>query len=130
MPQFRAYDKDRKIMADVFGMDIPNGILVVFTKEKGREYWIRDKVILIRWTGLVDSGSELIFQGDVIKQNFQNEFGSFTPGIGVVIWNNPDAAFYVRFKGEFYGIGKSCKRLGSDFTNPEIMNEAVKRKEA
>ncbi len=131
MPQFRAYNNQTNVMAEVFGLDIPNKILSIFTPELGQMYWAGDHITLIRCSGLTDEKGNLLYQGDVIRQAFQNEFGSFTPGVGVIVWNNPDAAFQVKHKKEFYLIdSKKCQRLGSDFTNPEILEEAIKRNEA
>lgn len=127
MPQFKAFDSSRKVMADVFGMDIPNKILVTFTPEEGRKYWAGDHIILVRCTGLADEKDKLIYEWDIVEQSFQNEFGSFTPGFGIVTWNKEQAGFQVEYKGMVFGIGLKCRRVGSHLLNPEILEEAIKK---
>lgn len=81
-------------------------------------------LVLMQCTGLKDKDGMEIFEGDLLKQNFENEMGSFSEATGVIEWCPHHAGMeaVIRTNGERTGfsIGEDCRVIGNLFENPEL----------
>ena len=79
----------------------------------------------MRYAGRRDKKSVEIYQGDIIKQNFQNEFGSFNEGIGVLTYCPACMALeVVRIENGMrkkYGLGFNCEVIGHIFKDKHLL---------
>jgi hypothetical protein len=80
---------------------------------------------LLQYIGRNDKNDEEIYEGHILEGNWQNDFGSFEPGLRGVIHCHADAAFQAgTLRGNGYPhckIGKNVTVRGTIYENPELL---------
>ena len=82
--------------------------------------------IVMQFTGLFDKNSKEIYEGDIVRQQNQNEFGSFTESLGEVAWCEAHLGFEVRSKNYSPEIGANtlgvnCWVVGNIHENADLL---------
>lgn len=123
--KFRAWDKDRKVMANVSNIDFLTGQVQMNAGGMHSERVSGDKVILLQYTGLKDKYDIEIYEGDLLK----------APDgyIGLIEYHPTRAQFVGRNAGmdfvdtEFdtlytnYGKLNFSEVIGNIYENPEVL---------
>ena len=119
--KFRAWDKEKKIMREVLGIDILHKE-IFFSNEDVDCYEHTDfkDIELMQYTGLKDKNGKEIYEGDIVK---------FLNGIFEVIWCNEKASFmlknkeYKEFLNFIYENNNGMEIVGNIYENPELLGE-------
>lgn len=84
-------------------------------------------MILMQYTSRKDRNGLKIFEGDIIEDDFANEFGSFTKGRGAVVFC-PDCLRFVMDgkhktanENDHYSIESEGIVIGNIYQNPELL---------
>jgi uncharacterized phage protein (TIGR01671 family) len=122
--KFRAWDKERKILADVIGIDFP--IQMIMYNHPTKTHGIDGEAVIIRqdfinivfmqWTGLHDKNNREIYEGDILEDIF-------------VFPITVDEKHGYRF---MFGSDQICKAnaiegevVGNIYENPELIKEGL-----
>lgn len=81
-------------------------------------------VVLMWFSGQLDSDKKPIFEGDILKIHVPNEFGSIVIDYGVMRWNGATSQFYIAVPAQ--GVSRPLnlgrvELLGNEFENPELV---------
>lgn len=86
-----------------------------------------EQLLLIRSTGLFDMNNKEIWEHDVVKQDIANEFGSYVPMVGEMIWDDLDARWLLKFNSDlpFEFVGRAGKPviLGNKMMHPDLLKK-------
>ena len=122
--KFRAWNKDKRRMFDVFGLD-PNHVIPWRVGEY-LDCPHREDVVLMQYTGLKDKHGKEIYQGDIIK--FISLDGGNPTIITWVIFEN--GAFRDFYYGEplsshidMQHCGNPFSVIGNIYENPELLED-------
>lgn len=81
--------------------------------------------IIMQFTGLYDKNGKEIYEGDIITEAVQNEFGSYAKDKPLeVYFNSVIGAFRAQDKSDKihdWSIGKNCEVIGNIYENPELL---------
>ena len=135
--KFRIWDKKLKKLAKwgdnpYHNMEIMNYICV----ENPVTDWRHEDYILMQCTGLKDKNGKLIYEGDIVKSDFDFITNTINPlrfNIGNVIYSDYIAGFviasdindYSPYKTSFFGKTEAlnCIVIGNIYENPELLEE-------
>lgn len=118
--KFRAWDKDKKELREVTGINwYDEYIWVDETPMSGDKLPVETTPIL-QYTGLKDKNGKEIYEGDILKD------GVF---ISQVVWNTEGAYFHLKRGDTYSGYTLSsevdrCEVVGDIYTNPELLTPA------
>lgn len=122
IPNFRAWDKDERAMLDVHGINFDaQGIWTneLIGDESDGNFIFLDDVELMQSTGLKDINGTEIYEGDIIKNSYDE--------IYTVKWF--DAGFYLeeRYNGGFdyseLHFGDNKEIVGNIYENTNLLKE-------
>lgn len=131
--KFRAYDKKKKEW--LLGYELPNlGGFSMFGEVMMMGEYANllssyfpdrlDDIELMQFTGSKDANEVELYEGDLIKGNFQNDMGSFYPATARIEWCEVHGGFEaVKGHGDQRRgctIGENVVRVGNIYENPEI----------
>lgn len=97
---------------------------VYWTVLEGTRGYDIDPQTVCEFIGLLDKNGKEIFEGDIVKGNFKNEFGSNVECNMMIYFNQIKACFGAEDgKQEDYdwSIPGKCKVIGNIHENPELM---------
>ena len=122
--KFRAWDKEKKIIGNVLGIDILHKE-IFFSNENVDCYEHTDfkDIELMQYTGLKDMKGKEIYEGDIVKLRANH-------GIGVVKYYDEWGAFVVEYikprplavLGMNY-YKEDIEVIGNIYENPELIKE-------
>ena len=122
--KFRAWDKEKKIIGNVLGIDILHKE-IFFSNENVDCYEHTDfkDIELMQYTGLKDKNNKEIYEGDIVKLRTNH-------GIGVVKNYDEWGAFVVEYikprplavLGTNY-YKEDIEVIGNIYENPELLGE-------
>lgn len=77
-------------------------------------------------TTRTDKHGVSVFEGDIIHENIQNEFGSFQEGTGLVIFCEGKLGYEMQLDevSPHWGIGTECTVLGNIYQHSHLLNHA------
>ena len=119
--KFRAWDKEKKIMGEVLGIDILHKE-IFFSNEDVDCYEHVDfkDIELMQYTGLKDKNNKEIYEGDIVTLHNSKY---------KVIFNSKEAGFVLRddeFEMNIPFTNNNNKRMeviGNIYENPELLKE-------
>lgn len=123
--KFRAWDKENKIMFEVFGFDINT----VYPYQRNCDHKIStplniEDCILMQYIGIKDKNGKEIYEGDIIKHYNQMQF-SDTYKISIVIYDNKKSSFRKRDieddKTLMIGENCICEVIGNIYENKKLI---------
>ena len=119
--KFRAWDKEKKIMGEVLGIDILHKE-IFFSNEDANCYEHTDfkDIELMQYTGLKDKNNKEIYEGDIVKLRANHR-------IGVIKYYDEWGAFVIEYikprplavLGNYYK--ENIEILGNIYENPELL---------
>ena len=122
--KFRAWHKEKKIIGEVFGIDILHKE-IFFSNGDVDCYGFSDfkYIELMQYTGLKDKNNKEIYEGDIVKLRANH-------GIGVVKYYDEWGAFVIEYikprplavLGMNY-YKEDIEVLGNIYENPELLGE-------
>lgn len=131
LARYRAWSLTKRQMAQVSVLhynlsgEVAMAMLIFPVSPAHTSLCTSDTFILLQSANRVDKDNREIYEGDVIKEQFENEFHSFQEGIGVIEYCPTHCALEaVRGKGEErlgYAIGKESEIIGNMYQNPELL---------
>ena len=126
-PEFRAWDKDNKRMANVFEINFLNSTVYL----QGEYRVIFDQVELMQYTGLKDKNGKKIFEGDVIS-HANGEIYKVNNRSGCFMADNVRNGKSLRHDEEDVRVWHTLMEsqmliviLGNVYENPELLKEKV-----
>jgi len=81
-------------------------------------------LVVLWYTGHQDSHGKKLFEGDIVKVEMQNEFGSVTEEYGVMRYDPNHMCFIIMVPDQEPGRsfnGANIKKVGNEFENPEFL---------
>lgn len=82
---------------------------------------------ICQFTGLFDRKGKEIWEGDFVRMNAQNDFGSYTPTILKVFCNKNVGAFQVEETEDpdepCWSLPVNCEVVGNIYQNPELLKQ-------
>jgi len=114
--KFRAWDKENKKMHKVNMIDFIEGEIFVEPQPKNKSrLWFEEckDSILMQYTGLKDKNGEEIYEGDIIKKEWDDE-------IEEVTWNE---GYVEPFNFSYYEDPEGGEILGNIYENPELLDK-------
>lgn len=129
IPKFRAWHKEKKIMADVVQINFWQKELSVKLQDVAHFYvWEFSEIELMQWTGLKDKAGNDIYKDDIVKvyNNSFVEFGNYLSehNLRIVEWVDD----YARLGWDMSGL-TFCKRnqenflvIGNIHQNGDLLN--------
>ena len=140
--KFRFYDKDKKIMVkppdemsesewrrccNIYGCDVWH-FSIVLALTKILDYFDNTSFIIMQCTSLKDKNNNLIYEGDIMQVEFENEFKNETH-IAVVEYDKKDTGFGCKFNPKsdiLYSLSPMESRgliIGNIYENPELLKK-------
>lgn len=129
---FRAWDnEEKKMFFEVQNAHDNIGRLTVPVDSFGELLRNEEKrFIVMQCTGLKDKNGKLIFEGDIFKEVYENDEGTYSVFHTFVKWDSKECCFFLAEKGqdeiEIYGFYDSVTELeiiGNIYENPELLNK-------
>lgn len=128
--EFRAWDTKNKIWLLSTGVNIElDGTVIVNDYSKIPPVrMITKEIVLSQYVGRKDRSGVKIFTGDIIEDDFSNEFGSFTKGRGAVSFCSDCLRFVMDGKhkteteNDHYSIESEGIVIGNIYQNPELIS--------
>lgn len=122
--KYRVWDKEIKGWFNGHALwlsSVEGHILTIEDKDK------KDRFIFQQYTGLRDRNGVEIWEGDIIVEAVQNEFGSFSKEIPLeVYFNSVTGAFRGKDKNDEvhdWSIGKNYEIIGNILEHSELLNK-------
>jgi len=117
--KFRAWDKANKEMRDIVNLDWEDGWDDMSIKvDMYNDYFNEEEMIPMQCTGLKDRGGAEIYEGDILWDDVEEEYG-------YIYWEPRGAAFEIAFQGVCYELLDfdtiSCDIVGNIYENPELV---------
>lgn len=134
LPRYKAWDliKNKGVFVGCFTFKVDGSIkdveIVDVIDGKAISEWRENSVnlILLLSTGLFDSQKKEIWQGDIVKQDVQTEFGSMIELIGQVEWS-PLGLWNIKFEYDgiinFNSNRSDPTIIGSIFTDAHLLKK-------
>jgi hypothetical protein len=86
-----------------------------------------ENLTLIRSTGLFDESGKEIWEYDIVKQDLFNEFGSCVNMTGIMVWDDLEARWLLKFSCDlpldFTGRAGKPVILGNKFMHPDLLKK-------
>ena len=123
--KFRVWHKGKKIISEVFGIDILHK--EIFFSNGDVDYCeISDfkYIELMEYTGLKDKNNKEIYEGDILFESFGEKYYK-------VVFENGSfrAEFEVDFEEHSFDlidvVAQNCEVVGNIYENPELMEEVM-----
>ncbi len=123
IPKFRAWDKELKQMKPVRIINFEaEGICFIHNNQGYDRYFKDDSFELMQSTGLVDKNGIEIFEGDVVKTNYENK-------IGRVFFSEDDLQWQIGIQYDWVCYNKQsfeeCEVIGNIFENEDLLESEV-----
>lgn len=123
--KFRAWDKENEEMYDVAMIDVETGEVAYTDHPTGYNAdALLEQVELMQYTGLKDKNRKEIYEGDILKDEFDRKF--------YVYWVSNEARFAIRQKNrksEYFMVINHLKIevIGNIYENPDMLEEENER---
>lgn len=90
----------------------------------GDEWWVDDDDVIMQFTGLKDKNGKEICEGDIIRNNGQNnQLAIVDPGVAKikVSYGHGDCGYDAALSYfSYYGDGEDIEVIGNIYENPEL----------
>ena len=81
-----------------------------------------EKVVLMQYTGLKDRNGKEIYEGDIIRILYVDEFKD-KERVGAVEWDNEEWGWVITNYDFRYGYAHSDEVIGNIYENPELLEK-------
>ena len=117
--KYRAWDKDRKVIANVSNIDFLTRQVQMNAGGMHSERVSGDKVILLQYTGLKDKNGVEIYVGDIVEcfNDGLSEVLFRKGSFGMLTYTSKGVDFYTF--NEVYGV---CEIIGNIYENSDLLN--------
>lgn len=134
--KFRAWDQKTEQMIGVLKLDFlfesETGIRaegycdcnggIIQNHESHKHEIFPDHLQLMQFTGLHDKNGKEIYEGDISKFTFINEFGSAETRNAVMEFNQAEAQFSFRFEADYdFTLVSPPEIIGNIYETPELL---------
>lgn len=120
--EYRAWSFDDRKM--YYGDDLLNiGVLLA---PNGLPYFIKKphEIVLTWFTGFLDRSGKKVFEGDILKIEVPNEFGSSSVDYGIMKWSDEARSFILMVPSPFPNQAfqvTNAEKIGNEFENTELI---------
>ena len=92
----------------------------------GLPFWNANpsNVIVVWFSGQKDIKGTKLYEGDTVKMNVKNEFGSYQERLGIMRWSEQSHQFILGFVADFKGVFEVIviEKLGHELTHPDLLS--------
>ena len=124
--KFRAWVKELSVLANVVAINFEVGKVVLDIETEGTYWWhtstfdLKD-VVLMQYTGLKDADGKEIYEGDVVKEDFADEYKVeyVEEYAGFLPFVNDGGCGCCSYIPTY--LPHECKVIGNIYENPDLL---------